>query len=136
MIWRKVMQVIIFYLPMFKFIIHFDLIGKLQSTFLCPYICHINSNMINYGRNFLNQWFFHIYIGTYVCIASSKLTGPATASGVLKVVTKPLKIESIPSTVCGVKDKNISIKCIASGIPLPDITWTKVMGVRYFQKWY
>ena len=92
------------------------------------------------GFNMIDKMFtslsllFNIYIyksvGTYTCIASSDLSGVDTASAVLLVKGKPPQITPISSNLCfgshqleTTLTKKAHINCVASGRPLPNMTW-------------
>ena len=69
-------------------------------------------------------------LGTYTCIASSDLTGVDTASAALLVKGKPPQLTPISSNLCfgshqleTTLTKKAHINCVASGRPLPNMTW-------------
>ncbi|XP_014387685.1 PREDICTED: LOW QUALITY PROTEIN: hemicentin-2 [Myotis brandtii] len=61
--------------------------------------------------------------GVYTCVATN-LAGESRRDAVLKVLVPP-NIEPVPANKAVLENASVTLECLASGVPPPDISWFK-----------
>nr|KAF6314649.1 hemicentin 2 [Myotis myotis] len=61
--------------------------------------------------------------GVYTCVATN-LAGESRKDAVLKVLVPP-NIEPVPANKAVLENASVTLECLASGVPPPDISWFK-----------